>query len=113
VVNLLSTDALVYFGDVTLPDGTKGSLSFGAQMHSGECDIIELPEIANYSVDISRSDSDGNQIGTVVPNSLTFSDTSSGFIFDLVTTYTVVVTNGNCSAPTTFAGQPAYSVCVP
>jgi hypothetical protein len=114
VVNLLTTDALVYFGDVTLPDGQTGSLSFGAQMNPGECDIVELPEIAIYSVDISQCDSDGNPIGTVVSNTLTFSDTSSAFIFDLVSTYTVFVAGSNCSAaPTTFAGQPAYSVCVP
>ena len=112
VVNQLSTDAMVYFGNVVLPGGQTGSLSFGLQMQPNECDIVGLPEIAVYDVDVSRYPN-----GTVVSNSLTFTGTTSGFLFNGRSAYTVLVTSGTCSAASdkgkTYLGQSVYSVCAP
>jgi uncharacterized protein (TIGR03437 family) len=112
VVNKLSTDAMVYFGNVVLPDGETGSVGLGLQMQPNECDIVGLPQIAVYDVDISRYPN-----GTVVSNSLTFTDTTSGFIFNGRSAYTVLVTSGTCSAAIDqgieYLGQSVYSVCVP
>ena len=81
-------------------------------MHPNECDIVGLPEIAVYSVDVSWYPN-----GTVVSNSLTFTDTTSGFLFNGRSAYTVLVTTGTCSAAIDqgrkYLGQSVYSVCVP
>ena len=80
-------------------------------MQPNECDIVGLPQIAVYSVDVSRYPS-----GTVLSNSLTFTDTTSGFLFNGRSAYTVIVTSGSCSAAIdkgkTYLGQSVYSVCV-
>jgi uncharacterized protein (TIGR03437 family) len=112
VVNTLPTDILVYFGDVILPSGQHGSISFGAQMHPNECDIIGLPQIASYSVAVNRYPN-----GTAINNTLTFTDTASGFIFNGRSAYTLRVTQGTCSAAAdqsiTFNGKSVYSLCLP
>jgi hypothetical protein len=112
VLNTLPTDILVYFGDVILPSGQHGSISFGAQMHLNECDIIGLPEIAAYSVAINRYPN-----GTVVNNTLTFTDATSGFLFNGRSAYTLLVTTGTCGAAAdrsiSFEGQSVYSLCLP
>jgi uncharacterized protein (TIGR03437 family) len=110
--NTLSPDILVYFGDAVLPSGQTGSVGFGAQMHANECDIIGLPQIATYSVDVSRYPN-----GTVVHNTLTFTNTTSGFVFNGRSAYTLRVTQGSCSAAAdqsiTYQGKSVYSLCLP
>jgi hypothetical protein len=82
------------------------------QMRPNECDIVGLPQIAVYTVDVSRSPN-----GTVVSNSLTFNDTTSGFVFNGRSAYTLIVTSGSCSASVDqgikYLGQSVYSICVP
>ena len=80
-------------------------------MHPNECDIVGLPEIAVYTLDVSRYPT-----GEVVSNSLTFVDRTSAFLFNGRSVSTVIVTSGTCSAAIdqgkTYLGQSVYSVCV-
>jgi hypothetical protein len=81
-------------------------------MHANECDIIGLPQIATYSVDVSRYPN-----GTVVHNTLTFTNTTSGFVFNGRSAYTLRVTQGSCSAAAdqgiAYQGKSVYSLCLP
>jgi hypothetical protein len=110
--NTLPTDTLVQFGDVILPNGTHGGLSFGYQMNPNECDLDGLPEPATYAVDISRADNDGNPVGTVTHNTITVSETGA-ISFNLAPVDAVIITQSNCNATGTLEGVPAFNLCIP